>query len=302
MRASVPGVHKSSIYLPDELKASLTARAQRTGTSEAELIRRAIERLLAAEDASEESPRRRTPVHRGPALVGVGVGPGDPDLVTDRARATLEESDRVLVVSSDAHAIGRAESLVRVVAPMATVVRVPFAIAGDEQERARSLDRLADEADTALGAGGLVALAVLGDPGQWTIFPDLARRMTDRRRGLPVHFEPGITSYQASAAEGGVPLGLPGGPLVVTSDSDTVEQFLGSDATVVLYKATNDVARLRKLARKSGRRCVVAEATGPWPATVRDLDEVADGPLPYLATVVFPSPAERAGTTTGGGR
>ena len=40
-------MHKSSIYLPEPLKAELAGLAARSGRSEAQLVRQAIERLLA---------------------------------------------------------------------------------------------------------------------------------------------------------------------------------------------------------------------------------------------------------------
>jgi Ribbon-helix-helix protein, copG family len=48
-------VHKTTVYLPDALKRRLAQAARRRGQSEAELIRAAIERLLAG-----EAPRRPT--------------------------------------------------------------------------------------------------------------------------------------------------------------------------------------------------------------------------------------------------
>src|SRR4051812_50210410 len=105
----------------------------------------------AAADDQPQVPWRR------PALVGVGVGPGDPGLVTATGRATLLAADRVLVITTDDHSVGRAEMVVRSVAPASRVQRVPFAIGPDQDHRHASLRALAQCAVAGTDAGELVA-------------------------------------------------------------------------------------------------------------------------------------------------
>jgi precorrin-2/cobalt-factor-2 C20-methyltransferase len=284
-------VHKSSIYLPDELKRELSELAGRTGRSEAHLIRHAIERLLAVGDTTSAPLPTTMPSHPRPALIGVGVGPGDPGLVTERARATLAGADLVLVITTDVHSVGRAEMVVRSVAPTARVHRVPFAISGDAKARLSSLRQVTDEALAALDAGDLVAVAVIGDPSQWTIFPELAARIRTERPALHVSAEPGITSYQAAAAAAGTALGRAGAALVVLNDAEGLARHLeSSDDTVVLYKATTDADTLKATAATADRRdAIVAELSGLPGQRLFALDDAPSGPISYLAAVVFPA-------------
>jgi precorrin-2/cobalt-factor-2 C20-methyltransferase len=284
-------VHKSSIYLPDELKRELSELAGRTGRSEAHLIRHAIERLLAVGDTTSAPLPTTMPSHPRPALIGVGVGPGDPGLVTERARATLVGADLVLVITTDVHSVGRAEMVVRSVAPTARVHRVPFAISGDAKARLSSLRQVTDEALAALDAGDLVAVAVIGDPSQWTIFPELAARIRTERPALHVSAEPGITSYQAAAAAAGTALGRAGAALVVLNDAEGLARHLeSSDDTVVLYKATTDADTLKATAATADRRdAIVAELSGLPGQRLFALDDAPSGPISYLAAVVFPA-------------
>lgn len=62
------GMHRTTIYLPDELKRALTRIARREGRSEAELIREAVQ---------EAVERRRAAAPRIPLF---DRGLGDPDL------------------------------------------------------------------------------------------------------------------------------------------------------------------------------------------------------------------------------
>jgi precorrin-2/cobalt-factor-2 C20-methyltransferase len=284
-------VHKSSIYLPEPLKAELAGLAARSGRSEAELVRQAIERLLAGAGTQTGADDTRVPAYDRPSVVGVGVGPGDPGLVTRRAHAVLRGADRVIVTTTDEHSVGRAEMVVRAVAPTTRVQRVPFAISGDAGGRRRSLADLVDVVVAAVDAGELVAVAVLGDPSQRTVFPDLADEVRRLRPSLVVAAEPGIASYQAAAAGAGARLGAPGRALVVVDRVEDLDRHLGDGSAVVLYKASTDAARVQAVARDHARDDgVVAELAGMPGERIVPVADAGDGPIAYLATVVFPSP------------
>ena len=234
-------MHKSSIYLPEPLKAELAGLAARSGRSEAQLVRQAIERLLAGSGAPAREEEVRLPSHERPSLVGVGVGPGDPGLVTRSAHAVLRDADRVIVTTTD--------------------------------------------------AGELVAVAVLGDPSQRTVFPDLADVVRRQRPALPVVAEPGIVSYQAAAAGAGARLGVPGHALVVVDRVEDLDRYLAAGDAVVLYKASTDAASVQAVARDHGREDgLVAELAGMPGERIVPVADADDGPIAYLATVVFPSP------------
>ena len=68
-----------------------------------------------------------------PTLVGVGVGPGDPELVTRKAVAVFERADVILVPTTETSGddAGRAEQIVLAACPDAAskLRRVPFSMA-----------------------------------------------------------------------------------------------------------------------------------------------------------------------------
>jgi precorrin-2/cobalt-factor-2 C20-methyltransferase len=286
-------VHKSSIYLPDDLKEALSQRASAAGRSEADLIRQAITLLLSRDQPPSDEPTAGDPTPLAlprPGLIGVGVGPGDPSLITRRAVAVLTEADRVLTVSTDVRSIGRAEAVVRSVLPLAPIQRLAFDL--DPRGRGRSMSELVDVVSAAVDVGELVAVAVLGDPAQWTLFPDLAQRLRSTRPALPITAVPGITAYQAAAAEAAIALGRGTGSLLVTADPQRAAGAARDGDAVVLHKTDTTGEVVRTLAEETGRDdALFAELTGLPGERLVPARSAPDGPIAYLSTVIVPAPA-----------
>ena len=286
-------MHKSSIYLPAELKADLAALAARSGRAEADLIRQAIERMLALSGEAGEPAAPAEPVIRrqGPVLVGVGLGPGDPRQVTALARTTLLGAHRVFAVSWTSRSIGRAEAVVRAVAPTVAVERLVHDISADDDGRATSLRRIASPIVAALDAGEVVAVVTLGDPGLWSVFGDLAAEITEQRAAVAVEMVPGIAPFQALAAATGTVLARPGQRVVVLDGAIPDAVLAEPTNTVVVYKGSEDAERLREQARSSGRldHARIGELLGLAGERIEHLDDLGEGPVSYLATVILPA-------------
>ncbi len=289
---------KTSVYLPEGLKDQLATLARRSGRSEADLVRLAVDRLVRAADAEGTpgaSPRQRIP---GPRLVGVGVGPGDPGLVTQRAVATLCDAERVFAASTAPDAIGRAEAVVRAVAPEVRVDRLTFDIAGDARARSASLDAAATSVVDALDTGAVVAFVTLGDPNVYSTFPALARIVTAQRPSVPVGTVPGVMAFQELAAETAVVLAEEGEHLVLAvadGDATLLDTMLtDTGSTIVLYKGGRHLPSVADTLRSNGRLdgAVVGEMLGLPGGRSAPVAAVADRPASYLATVVVPAVRE----------
>jgi len=285
-------VRKSSLYLSDRLKAGLAARSRATGRSEAELIRDALEAALAASPtAAGESRERPRPGH----LVGVGVGPGEPDLLTLRAEAALRRADRVLAPSTAVDAVGRAEAIVRQAVPGLAVERVPFAMVTSRPARDQSVARAAATVAGHLDAGDEVAWITLGDPLVYSTFAAVAGAVGQRRPATVVTSIPGIMAFQALAARTGTVVTDERDRLVVRTALDGEElgdDLADPDSTVVIYKGGRRLPELAEAASRAGRaqRAVVGELLGLPGERIGGLEELgAQGPASYLATVIVPA-------------
>ena len=292
---------KTSVYLPEALKERLAAVARATGRSEAQLLRLAVERLVAAEPAGRAPiARREDPVaarHRpGPALVGVGVGPGDPGLVTRRAVEVLRDADRVVAPSTSAMAVGRAEAIVREVAPDVAVERVSFVMEVGSEAREAALTAAAATLVDHLDAGERVAFVTLGDPSVYSTFSSLADAVRGRRPAVPVEVVPGIMAFQDLAARTGTTVVDGTEHLVLVpahaaaGDATLAAAAADPSAAVVVYKGGAQIGAVAATLAGHDRLegAVMGELLGLPGGRVAALADVADRPASYLATLLVP--------------
>ena len=290
-------MRKSSLYLPDRLKAALSARAAATGTSEAVIVREAIEARLAAPAGVAMPPAEKPMPGR---FVGIGVGPGEPDLLTVRALAALRRADRVLAPTAAVDAVGRAEAVVRQAAPEVSVERVVFAMAPSRAARNRSLDSAARCVVAHLEAGEEVAWITLGDPLTYSTFSSVAERVKRRRPATVVAQVPGIMAFQALAARTGTVIADERTRVSIRTalDGDDLSVDLADrTSTLVVYKGGRRLPALAMEAADHGRadRAVAGELLGMPGERVGSLAALSGAPASYLATVIVPAEPEGDG-------
>jgi precorrin-2/cobalt-factor-2 C20-methyltransferase len=291
-------VRKSSLYLPDRLKSALSARAAETGRSEADLIRDAVATALT-------QPGNPPPVQRDPPvpgrLVGVGVGPGEADLLTVRAVSALRRADRVVAPTTAIDAVGRAEAIARDAVPGIVVERVAFSMSKARKARDRSIDQAAATVIAHLDRGEEVAWITLGDPLVYSTFSVLAEKVSRKRQATIVTQVPGIMAFQALAARTGTVVADERSRLTVRTALDGDD--LGSDladtgSTVVIYKGGRRLPELAAQTADLGRAtgAVAGELLGMPGERIGSLENLAQsGPASYLATVIVPATKEAVG-------
>lgn len=199
-------------------------------------------------------------------LFGVGVGPGDPELMTLKA-ARLIGAARVVAYPALEGAPSFARSIAAGLIPAGcreVVMEVPMT-----PERApaqAAYDRAAAEIGAVLAAGEDVVCLCEGDPFFYGSFMYLHARLAGAFR---VEVVPGVSSLTAAAARAGRPLAarneavtvLPG-PL---TDAE-LEVRIGQADSVAILKAGRHVGRIRALLNRlglAGQAVYVERATLP---------------------------------------
>jgi precorrin-2/cobalt-factor-2 C20-methyltransferase len=232
-------------------------------------------------------------------LVGVGVGPGDPELLTLAGLRELTTAGRIFVPVLTQDERGRAESVVRAhIVGDATVERLVFALSdpvtGPQQRRRRHWDAAAERVAAYLTeCGGSAAFATIGDPNVYSTFGYLADTVRTLVPEVIIATIPGITAMQAAASAAGMTLVEGAEPLTVlpvTRNVTAVREALDRHGTVVAYKGGRRLRELRDVIERAGAldRAVYAEHLGTADQRVLSLSEVDKDTVdaPYLSTVV----------------
>lgn len=224
----------------------------------------------------------------GGRLTGVGVGPGDPDLITVKGLKALRDSDVVFVpVDAEGHP-GYAEGVVLAHVDPARVQRVIFALGGDQATREESWHAAGQAVAEVVRAGGWASFATIGDPNLYSTFTYLWRTVAALVPDVSVDTIPGITAMQDLAsrsatvlAEGTQTVAL----LPFTAGADKLRAMLQAVDTVVVYKGGRFLPAVRSVLADAGRLDgavfgaklgLVGEMVGTPP----------EGEAPYLSTVI----------------
>jgi len=189
-------------------------------------------------------------------LVGVGVGPGDPELLTLKGLRALRGADEVFVPVGDTGEVGRAEATVREYLEEGRIRRLLFALSDDAERRERNWTDAAREVAKHLREEKTCAFATIGDPNVYSTFTYLARTVRGEVPAVEIETVPGITAMQDLASRSGTVLLEGDGRLALlpfTAGEERLREALDSFETVVCYKGGGRMPEVLSVAEEAGR-------------------------------------------------
>ncbi len=243
-------------------------------------------------------------------LYVIGVGPGDPELLTLKAARILKSVSVLCVPKGREEGTSLALSIVQGAVNLdgkeIVELHFPMQKTRSQTSEARNQEQEANKdsidleakwqeaAESVLGrleAGLDVAFITIGDPGIYSTFFYLSDRLLERNTRLEIEIIPGISSINAAAARAGMSLGLGNERMAVLPANylDSLEETLEKFDTVVLMKVNKVFDTVKNvLARKNltSRAVYVARAGMQDEKVFKDIRQVREADLNYFSLII----------------
>ena len=228
-------------------------------------------------------------------VYAVGVGPGDPELLTRKAERILRGVDVILApVSHPSEASVALETIREFIDENRQKIIVhQFPMTSDRSRLIPAWQEAAALIAAHAEAGRSVAFITIGDPLFYSTFIYLLRILRETWPQIPIEIVPGISSINAAASQAALPLVEGDEKMVVIPATAGIEQIktaLETYETVVLLKVKPLFSEIVELLRTTGReqRTVFVERVGSSRQKVlTDFSEIAAHSPDYLSLMII---------------
>lgn len=194
-------------------------------------------------------------------LYGVGVGPGDKELITVKAVRIIMECDTIAVPLMK-NGGKTAYDIAAEYTNGKKIIELKMPMSKNFEELEKNYGAAADVIEAELKAGNSVAFLTLGDPTVYSTYMRIDRIM--RSRGYETEIIPGITSFCAAAARLNIALCERDEAMTVIPASYDIEKSLELKGTKILMKSSRGIGGVIEKLREKGllERSVVVENCG----------------------------------------
>ena len=181
---------------------------------------------------------------------GIGLGPGDPELLTLKALHTIQKADCIFIPRSDTKEDSLALEIVAGYVQGKTVREQIYPMTKDKSVLSAAWVKAAKEIYTEVAAGHEVVYLTLGDPMTFSTYIYLLRHLCELLPAHAIHTIPGITSYNAAAGAANYPL-LTGDErmavIPVPANTEDLRPILEMFDTVVMMKVAKKLDEIIQL-------------------------------------------------------
>ncbi|HEC97843.1 MAG TPA: precorrin-2 C(20)-methyltransferase [Nitrospirae bacterium] len=183
-------------------------------------------------------------------VYSIGLGPGNPELMTVKARRILEESDIVVVPQSDKTGRSVARDIILHYIDPSKILMYYFPMNNDREDLEKRYTELARKIKGLIEAGKVVSYVTMGDP---TIF-STSNYITEKLRAVEVEVKhvPGISSINAASTMLGLPLCVKGehfGVYEMPMEVDEAVKLIRRHPTTVFMKVNRKLPVLVEAVR-----------------------------------------------------
>ncbi len=195
-------------------------------------------------------------------LYGVGVGPGDPELMTMKAARVIREADVIAVPGRKKEETTAYRIAVQAVPEIRQkdCLEIEWPMTKDRKVLEEGYARAAGRVWEYLAAGQTVAFLTLGDPTVYSTYLYLHRLVI--AQGGEAEIVSGVPSFCAAAARLNMGLVERNEPLHIIPASYQIEEALRLSGTKVLMKAGSRIKAVKEQLVQSGEHAVMVENCG----------------------------------------
>lgn len=195
-------------------------------------------------------------------LYGVGVGPGDPELLTLKAVRIINECDLIAIPVSDKETCV-AYSIAKQAIPEIKdkeIISIEMPMVKDKAQLEESHKKGAQLLVKQLIKGKRIAFLTLGDPTVYSTYIYIHRLII--AAGYPTEIISGIPSFCAVAARLNDCLVEKAEPLHIIPSSYSIADTLSLSGTKVYMKAGKKIGEVKKQLKSSGLKAIMIENCG----------------------------------------
>lgn len=185
-------------------------------------------------------------------LYGIGVGPGDPELLTLKAIKTLEKCDIIAVPkTSDADGEKTAFAIVKGYLEGKATVECLFSMERDEAKRKAMRLKVAEDICKLLDDGKNIGFITLGDPTIYSTYMYVHKIVAEK--GYETEIIPGIPSFVAAAAALNISLceGNETLHIIPASNGENVDKIRELKGNKVIMKSGKSMSEVLEILKKS---------------------------------------------------
>jgi precorrin-2/cobalt-factor-2 C20-methyltransferase len=227
-------------------------------------------------------------------IYAIGVGPGDPELLTVKAERILRS---VPVICAPTAGPSDSSYALSIIEPLLDLTRQEVIIQVFPMRKDQAgLDEFWETAAAGVAErvrrGSDVAFITIGDPFIYSTFLYIYRIFREKYPDIPVEVVPGVSSINAAAVAAGIPLGQASERIAIIpaafQEKDLLKVLNDFD-TVVLMKVSRVFDGIYALLKESGleKKCAFISRVGtPEEEVVFDLESLLGRKLDYLSMLI----------------
>jgi precorrin-2/cobalt-factor-2 C20-methyltransferase len=224
----------------------------------------------------------------------IGLGPGDPDLLTVKAVNILKKADAIVVPKARIKSESVARDIVtRALGDDLPFVEMVFPMSRDKEELKNHWDKAADQVLALLNGGKSVAFVTLGDVSLYSTFSYLEKSIQSKDASVRAELVPGISSIQLAAVRFDTPLALGDesfGVYPLPAHISDLDKALAAHDNVVIMKIGKRLDELKQyLADRDllTRSSFVRRAGFPDEYLCRHMENLGDDESGYLSILMI---------------